>query len=94
MKTALKLVDKGLVPLPLLKFGVRRLLVQRLEDEAKRPTSSTDSWIREMESGPVADVPEKANEQHYEVPADFFGGVLGAHRKYSCCEWEIGRAHV
>jgi len=90
MKTALKLVDKGLVPLPLLKFGVRRLLVQRLEDEAKRPTSSTDSWIREMESGPVADVPEKANEQHYEVPPGFCLKSLGPHLKYSSCYFDRG----
>ena len=32
-------------------------------------------------------VPEKANEQHYEVPAEFFQFVLGRRRKYSCCYW-------
>jgi len=31
-----------------------------------------------------------ANEQHYEVPADFFVEVLGPHRKYSACLWSDG----
>ena len=90
MKTALKLVDRGLVPLPLLRLGVRRLLVQRLQDESSSPTSGTDAWIREMEQGPVADVPEKANEQHYEVPPGFFLRSLGPHLKYSSCYFERG----
>jgi cyclopropane-fatty-acyl-phospholipid synthase len=37
-------------------------------------------------------LPEKANEQHYEVPAAFFGAVLGSHRKYSSCLWSHGVA--
>jgi cyclopropane-fatty-acyl-phospholipid synthase len=32
-------------------------------------------------------VPERANEQHYEVPAEFFAMVLGPRRKYSSCWW-------
>nr|WP_312028302.1 cyclopropane-fatty-acyl-phospholipid synthase family protein [Aquabacterium sp. J223] len=35
-------------------------------------------------------MPEKANEQHYEVPAAFFEAVLGPHRKYSSCWWPDG----
>ena len=31
---------------------------------------------------------QKANEQHYEVPTDFFKLHLGKHLKYSSCEWE------
>ena len=35
-------------------------------------------------------MPEKANEQHYEVPARFFELVLGPRLKYSSCLWEPG----
>jgi cyclopropane-fatty-acyl-phospholipid synthase len=35
-------------------------------------------------------VPEKANEQHYELPPDFLGLILGPRRKYSGCLWEPG----
>jgi len=34
---------------------------------------------------PLALLPAKANEQHYELPAEFFELALGPHRKYSCC---------
>ena len=40
-----------------------------------------------MRSSPIALVPEKANEQHYEVPAAFFEKVLGPHLKYSSAYW-------
>ena len=34
-------------------------------------------WIEELKNSPVALVPEKANEQHYELPPRFFEIVLG-----------------
>jgi cyclopropane-fatty-acyl-phospholipid synthase len=34
---------------------------------------------------------EKANQQHYEVPTDFFIRHLGDKLKYSSCEWDEGR---
>jgi cyclopropane-fatty-acyl-phospholipid synthase len=46
--------------------------------------------VARMSTGPVAEVPEKANEQHYELPADFLGLVLGPRRKYSGCWWGPG----
>ncbi|MBM4078008.1 MAG: class I SAM-dependent methyltransferase, partial [Planctomycetes bacterium] len=44
-------------------------------------------FVESMRTGPIAPVPEKANEQHYELPAEFFCAVLGPHRKYSSCFW-------
>lgn len=90
MNTALKLTDRGLVPLPLLRFGIRRLCAQRLRDESASQTSGTDAWIREMDRGPVAEVPEKANEQHYEVPPALFEASLGPNLKYSSCFFPDG----
>ena len=46
-----------------------------------------ESLIHEFTLGPIAPVPEKANEQHYEVPAELFELTLGPHRKYSSCWW-------
>jgi cyclopropane-fatty-acyl-phospholipid synthase len=37
-----------------------------------------------MDNSAIALLPERANEQHYEVPPEFFERVLGSHRKYSC----------
>ena len=39
--------------------------------------------IERMSTGPIAEKPEKANEQHYELPAEFLGLTLGPRRKYS-----------
>jgi cyclopropane-fatty-acyl-phospholipid synthase len=43
-----------------------------------------------MKTAPIALVPEKANDQHYELPPEFFEKVLGAHLKYSGCFFPPG----
>jgi cyclopropane-fatty-acyl-phospholipid synthase len=43
-----------------------------------------------MRDSPVALVPEKANEQHYEVPPEFFLMVLGKNLKYSSALYPEG----
>jgi cyclopropane-fatty-acyl-phospholipid synthase len=89
--TVLAWTERGLVPDSVIRAGIRRLCRQRLRDiEAHDPEASgarLEHFVEQMNSSPVALVPELANEQHYEVPAEFFDQVLGAHRKYSCCHW-------
>jgi len=43
-----------------------------------------------MANRPIAAHTDKANDQHYEIPADFFAHTLGPHRKYSCCLFDDG----
>ena len=43
-----------------------------------------------MTDFPIAVHADAANAQHYEVPAAFFGLVLGPHRKYSSCLYAPG----
>ena len=85
---ALDWVEQGLVPDPLIRAGIRRLLRQRLVEIraaiATPPRQLCAAFVAEMRTAPIALVPDKANEQHYEVPAAFFAEVLGRHRKYSC----------
>lgn len=89
MKSQLRLVERGLIPTPVLRWGIRRLLAQRLREQRSifdsNPESAFAAWLESMRQSPVALVPEKANEQHYEVPAAFFEAVLGPHLKYSSC---------
>lgn len=91
---ALSGVEQGLVPDALVRAGIRRLLKQRLiEIGARDATSAAElshAFVADIVRAPMALVPEKANEQHYEVPASFFDQVLGAHRKYSSCWWPTG----
>ena len=52
MKIALDLVERGLVPKPLIRHGIRRLLDQRLREQAGIYGSDRDvalrSWIDTM----------------------------------------------
>lgn len=92
MKTAIDWVERGFVPDPLVRWGIRRLLSQRLEEErerwAGRAGSPWDAWLEHMRAAEVAPVPDKANEQHYEVPAAFYELALGPQLKYSGALWE------
>lgn len=82
------LAERGLVPLPGLRLGVRRLLEQRLGDAQAGP--DTDAFARELADGPLAIGTDAANAQHYEVPAAFFEIALGPHLKYSGALWPDG----
>jgi cyclopropane-fatty-acyl-phospholipid synthase len=83
----LALAERGFVPDPLLRWGIRRLLAQRLRQESRRAPGAIDA---ELAQGPIALVPEAANRQHYEVPPAFFELVLGPQLKYSSAYWPEG----
>jgi cyclopropane-fatty-acyl-phospholipid synthase len=88
------LVEKGWVPDVLIRHGIRRLLAQRLAEENKGDPEKQRQHLRrfleQLRASPIAIDTQQANEQHYEVPADFFEAVLGPHLKYSCCYYPEG----
>jgi cyclopropane-fatty-acyl-phospholipid synthase len=72
---------------PLPDF-VTRPAIDWLVSGAKRrtlnaPTDVAATFARTMEERPIAEFTDRANEQHYEVPAAFFERVLGPRLKYS-----------
>ncbi len=87
-------VDRGLLPDPLLRAVVRQLLRRRLAREAaddragldERKQALLDAWS----VGPVALSSGTANDQHYEVPSELFELMLGARLKYSSGHWGDG----
>ena len=85
---AIDLAERGLIPLSGLRLGVRRLLARRLAEAADGP--SIDEFSLELAASAVALVPEKANEQHYELPPEFFELTLGPNLKYSGAYWPDG----
>jgi cyclopropane-fatty-acyl-phospholipid synthase len=91
---ALNLVERGRVPDGVVRWGIRRLCRHRLREietmDAAGAEAAVDDFARTLRDGPIAPVPEKANEQHYEVPAAFFRHVLGKHRKYSSAYFPAG----
>ena len=83
--------ERGWVPDPLLRLGICHLLQKRL---AKEDLGSAEANLirarllaQKFSQGPIAELTEKANEQHYEVPAALYELMLGPHRKYSSCCW-------
>ena len=87
IKAITKFAENGIVPDGLIRIGIRRLLAKR-RSELSVGEDYLQRFIQMMNMSPVALVPKRANEQHYELPPEFFGHVLGIHRKYSCCYWE------
>ncbi len=90
----IKLAEKGLLPDSFIRFGIKRLCSERL---VKASSFSDDdmekehaAWIEVLKKSPIALVPEKANEQHYEVPPRLFELVLGNKLKYSSGFWPEG----
>ena len=83
-----QLAEAGIVPDRMLRSGIRRLCVERKQQIRNYGESELTEFVANLNSSPIALVPDRANSQHYEVPAEFFKYVLGTHRKYSCCYWE------
>ena len=92
MVDTIELAESGWVPDPLIRAGIRRLLRARLKAERLQNADEQYARFRErisdLAQGDVAIHTDAANEQHYEVPPDFFALCLGAHRKYSCGYWD------
>lgn len=86
----IELVEKGYVPDVLTRFGIRRILGQRLQKEKRNfgIEGRLDELLGSMAASPLALNTGDANEQHYEVPTEFYDFTLGEHKKYSCCLFE------
>jgi len=90
----IELAEKGIIPDYFIRQGIVRNCENRLNNEnvsnTEKVSSKKQIWIEQMKESPIALVPEKANEQHYEVPPAFFEKVLGKHLKYSSGYWPDG----
>ena len=88
---AVSWTETGLVPDSVIRAGIRRLLESKRKEIAagnvEVAANTLNRFVAMMNESPVALVPHLANEQHYEVPAEFFRQVMGDHLKYSCCFW-------
>ncbi len=91
---AIDWTEQGYVPDAVIRAGIRRLLHARLgdlrADSIERALIRTAEFVAQMDRAPIAPLPDKAREQHYEVPTEFFARVLGPRLKYSACLWSQG----
>jgi len=89
-----RLLEAGVLPDSLIRFGIRTLLRTRIREEQERagedPTLALKEFADALRDQPIAINTSDANEQHYEVPARFYELCLGSHLKYSSGLWEEG----
>ena len=88
------LLEKNSIPDFLIRIGIRKLLKQRLIEEKKATVELQQDHlmqlITELKNSPIAINTAEANEQHYEVPTQFYQYCLGKNLKYSSGYWKEG----
>jgi cyclopropane-fatty-acyl-phospholipid synthase len=93
-----KWLERDMLPDWLIRFGIRRLLAERLREENRGgPEAQAERLMRfvsELRGSPIAIRPDAANAQHYEVPAAFYRLALGPYLKYSSAFWSPGIADL
>lgn len=88
------LVANALIPDSFIRIGIRRLLAQRLQEinqgSSEALAAYKEDFIKKCKVSPIAVQTKDANEQHYEVPTEFYLYALGPNLKYSCAYFEEG----
>ncbi len=87
-----------LLPDALQLAGARIATRMRLRNERLGGVEAQEDRLRSLvwhlSNGPVAERPDPANEQHYELPAEFFTLFLGPRHKYSAALWTAETASL
>ncbi|MDB5272039.1 MAG: class SAM-dependent methyltransferase [Chitinophagaceae bacterium] len=89
-----RLLEKNVVPDFLIRKGIRSLLKQRLKDETNDDLEVQQQHFMDLlktfKTSAIAVETKAANEQHYEVPTEFYLHTLGKNLKYSSGYWKKG----
>lgn len=72
------------------KAGIAWMVSRTDRRLAAAPFDVEQQFAKAMAGYPIAAHTDLANDQHYEIPAEFFSLVLGPQRKYSCCLYTNG----
>ena len=95
---AVSWTESGLVPDSVIRAGIRRLLESKRKEihsgDVEYAAKTLNRFVAMMNESPIALLPDIANEQHYDVPAEFFSQVMGDHLKYSCCYWPVNAGNL
>jgi cyclopropane-fatty-acyl-phospholipid synthase len=78
------------LPDRVLRSAIRVNCARRLRTERRGGERRQRAFVEELRRSRIAEQVEKPNEQHYELPAEFFRLVLGPRLKYSSCYWPPG----
>ena len=96
IKFLIEWTERGWLPDFLIRIGIQHLMKERLYElelhNCENGLKLRNRFIEAMQASPIAIATEKANDQHYELPPQFFEHILGPHVKYSCCWWDENTA--
>jgi len=85
------ILEANVVPDPLIRLGIRRLLGETLREKCaggvEERHARLQAHIDGLRQSPIAIQTRAANEQHYEVPTRFYQCALGKRLKYSSGYW-------
>jgi cyclopropane-fatty-acyl-phospholipid synthase len=90
LASTISVAERAPLPDIALKFGVNALVSNTRRRLAAEPAGFEAVFAQKMIDHPVAANTDEANAQHYELPQEFFGLVLGPRRKYSSCFYGPG----
>lgn len=88
----IKGMESGFLPDSLIRFGIRSLSKKRLAElstgSMEKDELNQQKYIDDLRKLPLAIHTKDANQQHYELPPEFFFHALGEKLKYSSCYWD------
>jgi cyclopropane-fatty-acyl-phospholipid synthase len=88
----IKAMEAGFIPDSAIRLGIRQLSKKRLEENStgsiEKDELNRQIYIDSLRKLPLANHTKDANEQHYELPSEFFFHALGKNLKYSSCYWD------
>jgi len=89
---SMRMLESNRVPDWLIRNRIRALLADRLREEDKGDPDKQQAHlmdlVRRLRESPIAINTAEANEQHYEVPTEFYLQCLGKNLKYSSCYYD------
>jgi cyclopropane-fatty-acyl-phospholipid synthase len=88
MSFATRLADRVSLPDIVTRTAIARRVADTRHALNALDPGAEARFAAAMAAKPVAVFTQAANEQHYELPPEFFALVLGPRRKYSSCLYE------
>lgn len=91
VSSTIRVAERSPLPDPITRVGIAFLVGRTRRKLAAAGDREESAFARAMVEYPIAEHADAANEQHYELPPEFFALTLGPQRKYSCCLYPTGK---
>jgi len=90
ISSVIRAVERTPIPDAATRYGIGVLVGKTRRRLARAGAVDEKRFACDMAGYSIAEHTAAANEQHYELPPEFFTLTLGPNRKYSCCLYPKG----